>query len=82
VTILDHRNPDAKIQTLELALGASDRYREIFGRPGFEQTMGNFARPGVEQDFGQRDHARLTEVRRVIAVEVALNLVEEYAASS
>ena len=52
VAILDHRNPDTKIQTLQLALGTSDRYREIVGRPGFEQSMGNFARPCVEQDLG------------------------------
>src|SRR5262245_45336878 len=49
VAILDHGNPDAKVQTLQFALGASDRHRDIIGRPGFEQTMGNFARPGVGQ---------------------------------
>jgi hypothetical protein len=38
--------------------------------------MRDFAWPGVGQDLGQRDDARLTDVRRVVAGEVALNLVK------
>lgn len=76
VALMDDRDPDAQIEALELALRAGDGHGEIVGCPGLEQAVWDLAWTGVGQDLRQRDDARLPDVRGVVAVEVALNLVE------
>jgi len=76
VAILDDRHPDSQVETLQLALRASDCYGEIVRGPSFEEAQRNLARSRVGEDFSERDHARPAHVGGVVAIEIALDLVE------